>query len=105
MSKKNNIYLIAQYVVLPKNPKQTAQSGYMSDPNNLRYDERVFVARGYRDRYLQNDVVLDLTEEKIIKNSFRTEKNFEDIFAHFYEGFGNYIDDCVKKLNENIQIK
>ena len=97
--------MIAQYVVLPKNPHQTAQSGYMSDPVNLRYDERVFVARGYRDRYLQNDVVLDLTEEKILKNSFRSEKNFEEIFKHFYEGFGDYIDDCVKKLNENIQAK
>lgn len=97
--------MIAQYVVLPKNPRQTAQSGYMANPDNLRYDERVFVARGYRDRYLQNDVVLDLTEEKILKNSFRSEKSFEEIFKHFYEGFGNYIDDCVKKLNENIQTK
>lgn len=102
---KNNIYLVAQYVAQPKNPRQTAQSGYMSNPDNVRYDERVFVARGYRDRYMQNNVVLDLTEEKILKNSFRSEKTFEDIFNHFYEGFGDYIDDCVKTLNEDIQAK
>ena len=94
--------MVAQYVAQPKNPRQTSQAGYMANPDNIRYDERVFVARGYRDRYLQNDVILDLTEEKILKNSFRTEKDFEEIFKHFYEGFGDYIDDCVKKLNENI---
>ena len=102
---KNNIYLVAQYVALPKNPRQTAQPGYMANPDNVRYDERVFVARGYRDRYMQGNVVLDLTEEKILKNSFRSERTFEDIFKHFYEGFGDYIDDCVKTLNEDIQAK
>lgn len=96
---------MAQYVAQPKNPRQTAQPGYMSNPDNVRYDERVFVARGYRDRYMQNNVVLDLTEEKILKNSFRSERTFEAIFKHFYEGFGNYIDDCVKTLNEDIQAK
>ena len=105
MAKKNNIYLVAQYVVLPKNPRQTAQPGYMSNPDNLRYDERVFVARGYRDRYLQNDVVLDLTEEKILKNSLHKEKTFEEVFKHFYDGFGNYIDDSITKLNEDLQVK
>ncbi len=102
---KNNIYLVAQYVALPKNPRQTAQPGYMANSDNVRYDERVFVARGYRDRYMQNNVVLDLTKEKILKNSFRSERTFEDIFKHFYEGFGDYIDDCVKTLNEDIQNK
>lgn len=96
---------MAQYVAIPKNPLQTARPGYMANPDNVRYDERVFVARGYRDRYMQNNVVLDLTEEKILKNSFRSERTFEDIFKHFYEGFGDYIDDCVKTLNEDIQAK
>ena len=102
---KNSIYLVAQYVALPKNPRQTSQPGYMANPDNIRYDERVFVARGWRERYLQNHVILDLTEERVLKNSFRTEKTFEDIFKHFYEGFGDYIDDCVKTLNEDIQTK
>lgn len=96
---------MAQYVALPKNPKQTAQAGYMTNPDNIRYDERVFVARGYRERYLQNHVVLDLTTERVLKNSFRNEKNFEDIFKHFYEGFGDYIDDCIRQLNEDVQTK
>jgi hypothetical protein len=50
-------------------------------------------------------VVLDLTEERVLKNSFRTEKTFEDIFNHFYQGFGDYIDDCVRTLNEDLQTK
>ena len=102
---KYNIYLVAQYVAQPRNPRQTVQAGYMNDPNNVKFDERVFVARGWRERYLQSHVILDLTEERVLKNSFRTEKTFEEIFKHFYEGFGDYIDDCVRTLNEDIQVK
>jgi len=48
---------------------------------------------------------LDLTEEKIVKNSFRSEAEFESLFAHFVEGYGNYINNCVNQLNEELQIK
>ena len=69
---KLNIYLIANYRARPKNPKLTAQPGYMSNSDNIIYDEELSIVRGWRDRYIKNSVVLDLTEEKIIKNSFRT---------------------------------
>ncbi len=102
---KLNIYLIANYRARPKNPKLTAQSGYMSNPNNIIYDEELSIVRGWRDRYIKNSVVLDLTEEKIIKNSFRTEKIFDDLFAHYHEGFGEYIEQTVNELNATLQIK
>jgi hypothetical protein len=44
-------------------------------------------------------VVLDLTNERVIKNSFRTEKTFEDLFAHYHEGFAEYIEQTVNELN------
>lgn len=100
-----NIYLVANYVARPRNPRQTAQPGYMSNPDNIQYDEQMFIARGYRDRYLKNSVVLDLTEEKIIKNSFRSEKTFDDLFAHYHDGFAEYIEQTVNDLNAALQIK
>ena len=100
-----NIYLLATYVARPKNPRQTAQPGYMKDPSNIQYDEQVFIARGFRDRYLQNSVVLDLTEERVIKNSFTPGKSFNELFAHFHEGFGEYIEQTVNDLNASLQLK
>ena len=94
-----NIYLIADYRARPKNPRMTAQPGYMSNPDNVQYDENLSIVRGFRDKYLKSHVVLDLTEEKVVKNSFTPGKTFEELFAHFYEGFGEYIEQTVNDLN------
>jgi len=104
MSNKN-IYLIAKYVARPKDPKKTSLSGYMTNPDNIQYDEQVYIARGMRNKFLQNHVVLDLTEEKIIKNSSKSGAEFKDLFSHFYERYAEYINDCVTTLNEDLQVK
>jgi hypothetical protein len=101
MSKKN-IYLIANYMSRPKNPRLTSQPGYMSDPDNITWDEQVFITRGFRDRYMQNTVVMDLTEERVLKNSFTPGKTFDELFAHYHEGFGEYIEQSVNELNETL---
>mgnify|MGYP000461761743 FL=1 len=102
---KLDIYLLANYRARPKNPKLTAQTGYMSNPDNLIYDEELAIVRGWRDRYIKNSVVLDLTNERVIKNSFRTEKTFVDLFAHYHEGFSEYIEQTVNDLNASLQYK
>jgi len=102
---KLDIYLLANYRARPKNPRLTAQTGYMSNPDNLIYDEELAIVRGWRDRYIKNSVVLDLTNERVIKNSFRTEKTFVDLFAHYHEGFSEYIEQTVNDLNASLQTK
>ena len=100
-----NIYLVAQYVAKPKDPRQTAQPGYMTNPDNIEWDERVYITRGLRDKDTEMNVVLNLTEQKIVKNSFNTNKTFEEIFAHFYDSYPEYINDSVNALNEALQPK
>ena len=100
-----NIYLLAIYVARPKNPRQTSRPGYITDPDNIQYDENLEIVRGWRDRYMKYSVVLDLTNEKIIKNSFLKEKTFEELFKHYHEGFVEYIEQTVNELNEALQIK
>jgi len=94
-----SIYLIAKYTGMPKDPSQTAKPGYMKDPNNVEYDEQVYISRGLRDKDLKNQVVLNLTEEKIVKNNFNPGKNFEEIFTHYYDSYAEYIDDCINQIN------
>ena len=90
---------MATYVAKPKNPRQNSRAGYMQDPNNIQYDENVAIVRGWRDRYMQQSVVLDLTNERVVKNSFTPGKTFEELFAHYHEGFGEYIEQTVNDLN------
>lgn len=100
-----NIYLLVTYVARPKNPRQTSRAGYMLDSDNIQYDENLSIVRGWRDRYLKHGVVLDLTNEKVVKNSFTPGKTFEELFEHFHEGFGEYIEQTVNDLNAALQIK
>ena len=94
-----NIYLLATYVARPKNPRQTSRAGYITNPDNIQYDENLEIVRGWRDRYIKYSVVLDLTNERVIKNSFLKEKTFEELFKHYHEGFGEYIEQTVDELN------
>lgn len=103
--RNQNIYLIARYVALPKDPRQTSKPGYMTNPDNIRYDEQLTIARGMKDKYLKNQVVLDLTEEKIIKNSFRSNASFEELFGHYLEAYNSYITESIDKLNGTLQAK
>jgi len=96
---------LAIYVARPKNPRQTSRAGYITNPDNIQYDENLEIVRGWRDRYMKYSVVLDLTNERIIKNSFLKEKTFEELFKHYHDGFGEYIEQTVDELNAALQIK
>lgn len=97
-----SIYLIAKYTGQPKDPSQTKIAGYMKNPDNIEYEEQVYITRGLQDKQLKNQVILNLTEAKIIKNTFKNAINFEELFEHFYQGYPTYIDDAINKLNEGI---
>ena len=101
--KDKNIYLTAKYTAKPKNPRLTSQKGYMLNPDNIQFDEQVSVVRGLklRDHQFQQ-VILNLTEEKIVKNTYNTEISFEDAFKYFHDGYSEYINECVNKLNDSI---
>lgn len=102
---KLDIYLLATYVARPKNPRQTNRAGYITDPNNIQYDENLSIVRGWRDRYLKCSVILDLTNERVVKDIFTSGKTFAELFAHYHEGFGEYIEQTVNDLNAQLQIK
>jgi hypothetical protein len=94
-----SIYLIAKYTGQPKDPKQTYKAGYMKDPANIEYEEQVYISRGLHNKQLTNQVILNLTEAKIIKNTFKNANNFEELFEHYYDGYAEYIDNAVTALN------
>jgi hypothetical protein len=89
---------MATYMGRPKNPRQTAKAGYISNPENIEYDEHISMSRGLKDKFMSNHVILDLTEQKIVKNSFNSNRNFEEVFAHFMQNYEQHIKDSIQKL-------
>jgi hypothetical protein len=94
-----NIYLLANYTAHPKDKTMTSKPGYMLDPDNIEYEEHVIVAKGLRKNDMKNNnVIIDLTDEVIVKNSYQSEADFQAIFKHFFDNYGDYIGQSVRDL-------
>lgn len=104
MSKPKDIYIMATYTAKPRNKAKTHIAGYMSDPENLTYDERIAVSRGLRTKDLvNNNVVLNITKSAVEKNSFRTDKTFMELFEYFYENNAEYIGQALRELGVTVE--
>lgn len=98
--KKQNIYLVANYLTKPKDPRRTHVPGYMKDPANIRYDEQVQVSTRLRRQDLVTaKVIMNLSNKTVDQNSFNGNKNFNDLFKYFFKGYHKYITEVMVKLD------
>lgn len=98
--KKKNIYLVAQYVTRPRDPRKTHIAGYMKDPKNYQYDERVQISTRLRNQDLYTaKIILNLSDRTVEKNSFNELKNFNDLFKYFFKGYHKYITEVMVQLD------
>jgi hypothetical protein len=98
--KKQNIYLVANYLTKPKDPRQTHVPGYMKDPANVRYDEQVQVStRLRRQDFMTAKVIMNLSDKTVEQNSFNGNKNFDELFKYFFKGYHKYITEVMAKLD------
>jgi hypothetical protein len=102
MSNKG-IFLLAFYSAKPKDPAKTKVAGYMTDPANFDYDESINITRGIKTRDHQNaQVILNLSTQTVIKNTFNSNKDFATLLGHYQEGYPNYINPLLAKLYKDI---
>jgi fructose-specific phosphotransferase system component IIB len=98
--KKQNIYLVANYLAKPKDPRQTHVPGYMKDSANIRYDEQVQVSTRLRRQDLMTaKVIMNLSDKTVEQNSFNGNKNFDELFKYFFKGYHKYITEVMAKLD------
>lgn len=109
--KQKSIYLCARYYAKPKQPKMTRIAGYMSDKDNVAWDEKVDFTLGLKDKdLLASKIVLNITEQKVTRNAFGTDKGFMELFEYFYNANPKQISNALQqfgmtigKTNESIQ--
>jgi len=98
--KKQSIYLIANYVTRPRDPRRTHISGYMKDPANVQYDEQVQISTRLRNKDIQTaKIIVDLTNKQVQQNSFNNNKDFKELFKYFFKGYHKYITEVMAKLD------
>lgn len=99
-----SIYLIAQYSIRPQRNVKTQLAGWMSDPNNVSYDESIAIARKLKPRDHQTSkIILDFTDRKVVKNTWNDGKSFDELFSYFYQGYPNYINPILKELGYSVE--
>jgi hypothetical protein len=99
MSKPKNIYLVAQYMIKPQPHANTSKKGWMDNPENIRYDEQVSFTRGLRTKDMNAQVILDLSNKQVERNTFKTDKSFDDIFRYFLENYTDYVAQTMSQLD------
>jgi len=99
--KNNVIYLVAFYTLKPRDPGMTKVRGYMSNPENVYYDEMVNITRGLKDRILSDaKIVLNLSTKSVVKNVWQQDKSWDDLFAYFHEGYSEYINTVMTEIDK-----
>jgi hypothetical protein len=100
MKKIKDLHLLAFYVTKPRDPRQTHKPGYMKDPANISYDERIEFTVGISgkdQRYA--GVVLNLAQKTVVYNKFGNGKTFDDLFKYFLEGYPDYVSKAMSRLD------
>jgi hypothetical protein len=99
MSKQKGIYLVARYYMKPQDRVNTSKAGWMNDPNNIRWDESMVVTRGLKPKDNSAQVILNLSEKTVIRNTFGTQKTFDEVFRYFFNGYSNYLIPVMGQLD------
>jgi hypothetical protein len=57
----------------------------MKDPANIAWDEQVGICVGIKEKDMNTaKIVLNITDQKIERNGFQTDKSFMELFEYFY---------------------
>jgi len=98
-----NVFLVAKYYAKPKNPKQTRFAGYVKDEDNMAWDEQVIVTSGLKNKDLDTSkIILNINEQKVVKNSFKNGRTFMELFKYFYEANPGEISRGLQQLGITI---
>lgn len=101
MSKEKGIYLVAKYFMKPQAHVNTSKAGWMKDPNNIRWDESMVVSRGLKPKDNSAQVILNLSDKTVVRNTFTPGKGFDEVFVYFLNGYSQYLVPVMGQLDRD----
>jgi hypothetical protein len=98
--KIKEIHLLAHYYMKPRDPSKTKIKGYMSNPDNVRYDEGITFTKGLAPKdHNSAKVILNLNTKSVVKNGFGTSRSFDDFFKYYLEAYPQYVIQVMAQLD------
>jgi hypothetical protein len=99
MSNKD-IYLVAYYTKKARPGVNTSVKGWMDNPDNLQFDERVEITRGEKKSAIHAGVVLNLSKKSVDRNRYGAlTGNFDEFFKYFFKGYHQYVTQVMTQLD------
>lgn len=110
--KKKHRYLIARYIMKPRDPTKTHVKGYISDPANQKFDEVVGFTVGLQNRdHVENQIIIDIDGQKVIKNTMSDNQDWSQLMDYFMNGYEKQLITFMKQtggiqedLSQNTQV-
>lgn len=99
MNNKKNIYLVAFYGMKPRPGVKTNVKGWMNDAANITYDERIEISRGLKKNSSTAKVVLDLSNKTVVRNTWGTDRSFDEYFKYYFKGYHQYLTTVMTQLD------
>jgi hypothetical protein len=83
----------------PRLGVNTSRKGWMADKNNLQYDEKVEITRGQKKSSSLANVILNLSQKSVERNTFNDDRDFKSFFKYYFGGYDQYITAVMKQLD------
>ena len=99
MKNKHDIYLVGFYGMKPRPGVNTSKKGWMNDKNNLQYDEKIEITRGQKKSSSLANVILNLSQKSVERNTFNDDRDFKSFFKYYFGGYDQYITAVMKQLD------
>ena len=87
------------YHMKPRAGVKTNVKGWMDNFNNITYDESVEITRGLKKNAGMAKVVLNLSKKTVDRNTWGTDRAFDEYFKHYFKGFHKYITEVMLQLD------
>lgn len=93
-----SIFLAAKYIQKAKYPKKTNQKGYWKNPDNIQWDELVSFDQKIK-REQDYNVILDLVNQKVIKNNMSDNYSWEQLSDYYYSRYPQEIVNAINRYS------
>jgi hypothetical protein len=91
--------LVAFYSIKPKDHVNTSQAGWMKNPDNISYDERIEITRGIKKNASAAKVILNLSAKVVERNTWKNDADFKLLFKYFFASYHKYIIEVMTQLD------
>jgi hypothetical protein len=90
---------VAFYHLKPRPGVNTSQKGWMEDFTNITYDESIEITRGVKKNSSMAKIILNLSKKTVDRNTWGTDRSFNEYFKHFFMGYHKYVTTVMTQLD------